>query len=244
MTAKAILITGANGGIGQYVARHLMAGGERNIVLHYRSANQNVQRLLQDYGLDTQRHSVQADLLDEVAVNRIAGALKDAFGGVDRLVNIAGTSSNSMSWKLDTAEFIRVLNDSLVTSFICCKAFIPGMRESGFGRIVNFSSIVGFTGMPGTAHYASAKAGMVGLTKSLALELASKNVTVNAIAPGYFSAGLIESVPPELREEIKNKIPMRRFGGEQDVGALVAYLTGRDASFITGQVLHVNGGQF
>lgn len=244
MKGKVILITGGNGGIGQYVARYLLAQGERNIVLHYRSSNDRVLGLLREFDLDPNKHAVQADLVDEEAVARIAIDLKDRFGGVDRLVNVAGSSSNSMSWKLPAAEFIRILNDNLVTSFICCKAFIPGMRESGFGRIVNFSSIVGFTGMPGTAHYAAAKAGMGGLTKSLALELASKNITVNAIAPGYFNAGLIESVPPDLREEIKSRIPMRRFGGEQDIGALVAYLTSREAGFLTGQVLHVNGGQF
>lgn len=244
MSGKSIFVTGGNGGIGQYVARYLLAQGERNIVLHYRSSNDRVLGLLREFDLDPNKHAVQADLVDEEAVARIAIDLKDRFGGVDRLVNVAGSSSNSMSWKLPAAEFIRILNDNLVTSFICCKAFIPGMRESGFGRIVNFSSIVGFTGMPGTAHYAAAKAGMGGLTKSLALELASKNITVNAIAPGYFNAGLIESVPPDLREEIKSRIPMRRFGGEQDIGALVAYLTSREAGFLTGQVLHVNGGQF
>ncbi len=244
MTGKMILITGANGGIGQYVARHLLSHGERNVVLHYRSANDKVLHLLKEFDLDPTVHAVQADLLDEVAVTRIAGELKERFGGVDRLVNVAGSSSNGMSWKLPTAEFVRILNDNLVTAFICCRAFMPGMRENGFGRIINFSSIVGSTGMPGAAHYAAAKAGLGGLTKSLALELASKGITVNAVALGYFNAGLIDTVPPDLREDIKGRIPMRRFGEEQDVGALVTYLLGRDAGFLTGQVLHVNGGQF
>ncbi len=244
MAGEMILITGANGGIGQYVARYLLSHGERNIVLHYRSGNDKVLHLLKEFDLDPKAHAVQADLLDEVAVTRIAGELKERFGGVDRLVNVAGSSSNSMSWKLPTAEFVRILNDNLVTAFICCRAFMPGMRESGFGRIINFSSIVGSTGMPGASHYAAAKAGLGGLTKSLALELASKGITVNAVALGYFNAGLIETVPLDLREDIKGRIPMRRFGEGQDVGALVAYLLSRDAGFLTGQVLHVNGGQF
>lgn len=244
MTKKMILVTGANGGIGQYVSRFLLSRGERNIVLHYRSANENVERLLREFDLDPKIHSVQADLLDEAAVTHIANSLNERFGGVDRLVNVAGSSSNAMSWKLPTAEFVRILNDNLVTSFICCKAFIPGMRENNFGRIINFSSIVGSTGMPGASHYAAAKAGLGGLTKSLALELASKGITVNAVALGYFNAGLIETVPPDLREDIKSRIPMRRFGNEQDVGALVTYLLSRDAGFLTGQVMHVNGGQF
>ncbi len=244
MSGKMILITGANGGIGQYIARYLLSRGERNVVLHYRSANENVDRLLREFGMDPKMHAVQADLLDEAAVIDIAGTLKERFGGVNRLVNVAGSSSNAMSWKLPSTEFVRILNDNLVTSFVCCKAFIPDMREGNYGRIINFSSIVGFTGMAGASHYAAAKAGLGGLTKSLALELASKGITVNAIALGYFNAGLIETVPPDLREDIKNRIPMRRFGHEQDIGTLVSYLLSQEAGFMTGQVLHLNGGQF
>ena len=118
------------------------------------------------------------------------------------------------------------------------------MRENKFGRIVNFSSIVGFTGMAGASHYASAKAGLIGLTKSLALELAPKGITVNAIALGYFNAGLIEDVSTDLQNEIKKKIPMGRFGEKQDIGPAIEYLISPESQFYTGQVMHLNGGQY
>ena len=141
-------------------------------------------------------------------------------------------------------DFMRVVEDSLLTTFLCSKTFIPDMRESKYGRIINFSSIVGSTGMPGASHYAAAKAGVMGFSKSLSLELANKNITVNALALGYFNAGLIDSVSKDLQAEIIKKIPANRFGEEQDIGAAVKYLLSPEAQFLTGQVIHLNGGQY
>lgn len=239
-----ILITGSNGGIGQFVTRHLLEKGMRKIICHYKSENAEVLNLLKEFELDPTLHSVQADLVDEASAINMASTIKSRFGLVDRIVNIAGSSTNSMSWKMSKNDFMSVVEDNLLTAFLCSKVFIPEMRKSKFGRIVNFSSVVGFTGMPGASHYSAAKAGIVGLTKSLALELAPKGITVNAVALGYFNAGLIDDVSPELQLEIKKKIPTGCFGKKEDIGFAIEYLLSNKSQFYTGQVMHLNGGQF
>lgn len=238
------LITGTNGGVGQFVAHYLLSQGERNIICHYRSENDRVLNLLKEFDLDPAKHAINANLVDESSVQNMANKITENFGGVSRLVNVAGSSSNAMSWKMSKEDFMRVVEDSLLTTFLCCKTFVPDMRENKFGRIVNFSSIVGSSGMPGASHYAAAKAGVMGFTKSLSLELANKNITVNALALGYFNAGLIDSVSKDLQAEIIKKIPANRFGEEQDVGSAVKYLLSPEAQFLTGQVIHLNGGQY
>lgn len=243
MTDGPILVTGANGGIAQHVVRHLLERGRRDVLLHFRGDRDRVDAVMAEFGLDAS-HAVQADLCDEASVDRMRDAIEARHGALGALVNVAGSSSNAMSWKLDVAEFRRVVDDSLLSTFLCCKAFVPAMREKRFGRIVNFSSIVGATGVAGAAHYAAAKAGIVGFTKSIAQELASRGITANALALGYFDTGLIHSVPEPLQAEIRARIPVARFGTQADVGAAVEYLVGRDAAFLTGQVIHLNGGQF
>lgn len=244
MSIGVTLVTGANGGIGQHVVRHLLSSGSRTVFCHYRSDNERLFGTLRDAGLDPRRHSFKADLSDESSVEDMADFIRSEFGGVSNLVNVAGSSSNAMSWKMSRDDFAQVINDSLVTTFLCCKAFVPFMRENQRGRIVNFSSIVGSTGIAGASHYAAAKAGLVGFTKSLALELASRKITANALALGYFDTGLIDSVPAEMQADILKKIPLGRFGGQSDIGAAVQYLISDDAQFLTGQVIHLNGGQY
>ncbi|HEY8270709.1 MAG TPA: SDR family oxidoreductase [Pseudobdellovibrionaceae bacterium] len=244
MNETATLITGSNGGVGQFITKYLLEKGHRNLVCHYRSKNDQVITLLKAFDLDPAKHSVQADLSDENSISRMAQQIQINFKFVEKVVNVAGSSTNALSWKMTKQDFMHVLEDNLLTSFLCSKEFIPNMREQKRGRIVNFSSIVGFTGVAGAAHYCAAKAGLVGLTKSISLELASKGITVNAIALGYFNAGLLESVPAEMKQEILKKIPMGRFGTGQDIGAAVEYLLSDSAQFFTGQVLHLNGGQY
>ena len=244
MSTGAVLITGANGGVGQHVARYLLERGERHIVCHFRGDRRNVDALLREYDLDPALHAVQASLTDEDAVEAMASRLLAAFGAVSRLVNVAGSSSNAMSWKMSRDEFRQVVDDSLLTTFLCCKHLIPAMRDARFGRIVTISSIVGFTGIAGASHYSAAKAGLVGFTKSIALELASRGITANAVALGYIDAGLINSIPDAMQAEIQKKIPLNRFGNKDEVGAAVAYLLADESACFTGQVLHLNGGQY
>lgn len=244
MSTGVTLITGANGGIGQHVLRHLLSKGCSTVFCHYRSGNEQLHGILEGAGLDPLKHSFKADLGNESSVEEMAAFIGAEFGGVRHLINVAGSSSNGVSWKLSKDDFTRVINDNLVTTFLCCKAFVPYMREKQYGRIVNFSSIVGATGIAGAAHYAAAKAGLTGFTKSLALEVASRGITVNALALGYFDTGLIDSVPAEMQTEIAKKIPMGRFGAQFDVGGAVQFLISDEARFLTGQVIHLNGGQY
>lgn len=238
-----ILVTGANGGVAQHVLRHLLAHGHPNVVAHYRSGRDALDTTLEAHGLDGSR-AFQADLSDEASVTAMRDAITSVHGPVHALVNVAGSSSNGMSWKLAHGDVVRVLHDNLLSTILCCKAFLPAMREAGAGRIVNFSSIVGATGVAGASHYAAAKAGIVGYTKSVAQEVANRGITVNALALGYFDTGLINSVPPPLQDEIRGRIPLGRFGTQSDVGAAVAYLVSPGAGFLTGQVIHLNGGQY
>jgi len=244
MAQGVVLVTGSNGGVGQYSARYLLEAGARDVVCQYRGDRSQVDALLSEFDLDPQRHAVQADLCDEASVAAMGQRLREQHGSVCRLVNVAGSTANAMSWKTTTEQFTRVIQDNLLSAFLCSREFIPDMRAASYGRIVNFSSVVGFTGVAGAAPYAAAKAGLVGYTKSLALELAARQVTVNAIALGYFDTGLIHAVPEPIQADIKTRIPLQRFGNQREVGAALAYLLSDDASFTTGQVLHINGGQY
>lgn len=236
------LVTGANGGIARHIVRYLLERGERSIVLQYRGARDALDRTLAEFGVAGDC-AYRADLCDESEVRALRDSIERDHGVVTRLVNVAGSSSNAMCWKLETAEFRRIVDDNLLSTFHCTKTFVPPMREIGFGRIVNFSSIVGASGIAGAAHYCAAKAAIVGFTKSVALELASKGITVNALALGYFDTGLIHTIPDAIQQQILGKIPTGRFGSESDVGAAVKYLLSGHSGFMTGQVLHLNGGQ-
>lgn len=242
MTDQLLLVTGGNGGIAQHILRHLLTRGERNIAVQYRGERERIDQLFAEFDIPADR-ILQADLCDESSVVAMRERLA-AHGHVARLVNVAGSSSNGMSWKISAEDFSRVINDTLLSTFLCCKAFVPEMRERRYGRILNFSSIVGSTGAAGASHYAAAKAGVVGFTKSLSLELASRGITANALALGYFDTGMIHTVPEALQAEIRARIPAGRFGGLDDVGAAVSYLTSEASAFLTGQAIHLNGGQF
>ncbi len=238
-----ILITGSNGGIGKALAEYLLEHNHRNIAFHFRSSALEIKPLLKRFDLDPEKYIFHADLTSEKAVKDLRLAIENKLGLVSTLLNVAGLSTNAMSWKMTLEEFRKVIDNNLLSSFLCSREFIPFMRDQKWGRIVNFTSIVGQTGVIGASHYAAAKAGLIGLTKSLALELANKNITVNAVALGYFNYGLINDVSSELQTQIKARIPAGRFGLKEDIGALIKYLISPEASFMTGQVLGLNGGQ-
>jgi len=231
------LITGANGGLGNVVADHLLGTGTRNLAFHYRSSCQRITE-------DPRSHLFQAELTQENDVSRLRLEVEDRLGTVVGLVNLAGGSSNSMSWKMSLKEFNEILATNLTTVFLTCKEFIPGMRQSARGRIINTSSVVAFRGTVGAAHYAAAKAGIVGYSKALSLELAPKNITVNTLALGYFDAGIIEQVPLAMRKDLIASTPAKRLGKPEELGRCIEYLLSPGADFITGQTFHLNGGLY
>jgi NAD(P)-dependent dehydrogenase (short-subunit alcohol dehydrogenase family) len=239
-----ILVTGAGGGIGASLAAMLLEAGYQRLLFHYRQRSQAILEVLERYDVDRDRALFCAELTDEQQVERMHDEIREKHGPLYGLINVAGGSSNAMSWKMSRSEFQEVIDANLLTTFLCCREFIPEMREQGRGRIVNISSVVGFTGVAGAAHYCAAKAGVVGLTKALALELAPKHVIVSALALGYFDYGLIHTIPVEQQERLRAGIPARRFGNCQELGGMIRYLLSEAGAYSAGQVYHLNGGLY
>ena len=179
-----------------------------------------------------------------IEVAQMGEKILSEHGSIWGVINLAGGSSNSMSWKLSKIDFMSIIEQNLLSTFLCSKQFIPSMRKNKEGRLINISSIVAFSGIAGASHYCSAKAGVIGLTKALALELAPSNVTVNAIALGYFNYGLINQVSPELQEKLKSNIPLKRFGDIIELYGALIFLLNDAGAYTTGQVLHINGGLY
>ncbi|MFH1230025.1 MAG: SDR family oxidoreductase [Planctomycetota bacterium] len=237
---KRILITGANGGIGVELVNYLLGSKQYDIVCQYRGNKDKLDSVLMGHGIESDAVCIRAELTNEDDVQ----ILKAKAGNVWGIVNMAGASSNAMSWKMPTGEFQTIINDNLFSAFMCINEFIPGMRASNGGRIINISSVAAFKGIIGASHYCAAKAGIIGLTKALAAELVNKNITVNALALGYFEYGMINQIPLDIRNEIKESIPMRRFGRIEELGGMIRFLLSDESSYITGQAIHINGGLY
>lgn len=244
MSEKTVLLTGASGGIGLALTEHLLAGGCTRLVCQYRSSPDQLTETVRRHGLDPALHCIEADLTSEHEVRELGRIVAGNFGEVWGLVNLAGSTRNGMSWKLSLDEFRQVIDNNLLTTFLACREFIPMMREAQGGRIVNISSVVAFQGVIGASHYCAAKAGVVGYTKALARELATRNVTANVLALGYFDYGMLYTVPEDLREGIRNSIPIGRFGLAAEIGGTLSHLLSADGGYTTGQVLHINGGMY
>ena len=210
----------------------------------YRSHPDAITAVLEKHGLDAGERLLRADLTDENDVSALHRTLRERFGSVFGLVNLAGGSSNCMSWKMTRQEFQQVVDLNLMTTFLTCREFIPEMRERGCGRIVNISSVVAHTGVVGASHYCAAKAGIVGFSKSLALELAPKNIAVMVVALGYFNYGLLHTIPAEQREVIRGRIPAQQFGQAEHIGGLLSFLLSDAGAYSSGQVYHLNGGLY
>jgi NAD(P)-dependent dehydrogenase (short-subunit alcohol dehydrogenase family) len=237
-----VLITGAGGGLGVQLASELLQRGERRLIFHCRNRRDALLAVLKDHDLDPERHAVYGDLTVESEVRGIHARTRALHGPLFGLVNLAGGSSNGMSWKLSLDEFRQVLDANLVTTFLCCREFVPEMRENACGRIVNVSSVVATVGAPGTSHYSAAKAAILGFTRTLALELAPRNVVVSAVALGYFQVGLIDSIPPAQHDALRTRIPAGRFGAATELASLLQFLLGEGGAFSGGQVYPLNGG--
>tara|TARA_B110000037_G_scaffold220367_2_gene288059 strand:+ start:9013 stop:9720 length:708 start_codon:yes stop_codon:yes gene_type:complete len=232
---KTILIIGSSGGLGTELVNFFEEKGY-NLALHYL----NNPPVTKGENIKT----YQADITIEAQIEALISKVVADFGTIDIVLHNAGVSKNGMSWKTAEADWSETLAVNLTGPFLVSKHVIPHMRSANFGRILFMSSVVAQTGFIGTAAYAASKAGLLGLTKTLSKELANKNITVNAVALGYFNAGMINDVPLEMREQLKTNIPMGELGDPDQLGALIDYLISDQAKYLTGQTLNLNGGLY
>jgi NAD(P)-dependent dehydrogenase (short-subunit alcohol dehydrogenase family) len=244
MDALNILITGASGGIGKYLIDDLSDFGH-NLALHYNSNSEAINENIKNASSkNIKLNSYKADLLSEIEVkNLIENVIKD-FGKIDVLINNAGISINSMSWKMKLDDWNKVIGVNLTAGFLCSKYAVPSMKENNFGRIIFISSVVSQIGVAGTAAYAASKSGLFGLCKTLSKELIRNNITVNTISLGYFECGMLYQIPEEIRLQILETIPSKKFGNPSEISNCVKYLISENSSYITGQTINLNGGLF
>jgi NAD(P)-dependent dehydrogenase (short-subunit alcohol dehydrogenase family) len=236
MENKIILITGASGGMGKELTEYFNRQNCKLVLHYHRNSIQT--------GNSESVMTVQADLTDEQQVKGMIDAIIERFGRIDVVINNAGISRSSISWKTELEAWKETMAINLDAPFLVSKAVSPIMRDQRSGRIINITSIVAQTGMIGTAAYAASKAGLIGLTKTMSKELASSNVTVNALALGYFNTGMIRDVPQELQEKIIESIPMKQLGDPITVCKTIAWLISKESSYVTGQVINLNGGMY
>jgi len=241
MDPRIALITGASRGIGRACAQTLAAAGYK-VALAARALDklEETAQLTRSAGVET--FIVEMDLSNSDSINAgIAKASKE-FGRIDILINNAGVTKDGLAVRMKKADWESVLNTNLSGSFYATQQVLPGMMRERWGRIVNISSVVGEKGNPGQANYSASKAGLLGLTKSLAQEVGSRNITVNAVAPGFIETDMTHDLPDELKQRMIAETPLRRMGSPADIAAAVKFLVSEEAGFITGHVLDVNGG--
>ncbi len=241
MSRRTALITGASRGIGKACAQILAAAGHR-VVLAARSTQK-----LDEAAATIRRNGAEAFVIemDLVSHESIATGFSKAakeFGRIDILVNNAGITKDGLAVRIKQADWELVLQTNLSGAFYVTQQALPGMMRERWGRVVNISSVVGEMGNPGQANYVASKAGLIGLTKSLAQEVGSRNITVNAVAPGFIATDMTEGLNEELKQKMIANTPLRRMGTPEDVASAVKFLVSEEAGFITGHVLDVNGG--
>ena len=238
LNGRKALVTGATGGIGGAIARALHAQGATVALSGTRRAA--LDEVASSLG--ERVHVVEANLSDKDAVEALVPAAEAAMGGLDILVNNAGVTRDNLFLRMKDEEWDTVLAVNLTAAFRLSRAAVKGMMRRRSGRIINIGSVVGSTGNPGQGNYAASKAGLIGLTKALAAEVASRNITVNLVAPGFIESPMTEALNDKQREAILGTVPMGRLGRGEDVAAAVAYLASDAAAYVTGHTLHVNGG--
>ena len=238
LAGKTALVTGATGGIGGSIARALYAQGATVVLSGTRK--EVLEQLASELG--ERAFVVPADLASRESVEALVPAAESAMGSVDILVNNAGLTRDGLFMRMKDEDWDLVLRVNLDAAFRLSRAAIRGMMKRRWGRIVTITSVVGTTGNPGQANYAASKAALVGMSKALAAEVASRNVTVNCVAPGFIATPMTDVLNDKQREAILGTIPTGRLGAPDDIGAAVVYLVSEEAGYMTGQTLHVNGG--
>ena len=238
LTGMRALVTGASGGIGSAVARALAAQGARVALSGTRA--EALQAMAGEIGGDAV--VLPCNLSDAAAVDALVPQAVEALGGLDILVNNAGVTRDNLAMRMKDEEWDQVIRVNLEAAFRLARASLKPMMKARFGRIISVTSVVGVTGNPGQANYAASKAGLIGMSKALAQEVASRNVTVNCVAPGFIVSAMTDALPDAQKEALNARIPAGRMGTGDEIAAAVVYLASREASYVTGQTLHVNGG--
>jgi 3-oxoacyl-[acyl-carrier protein] reductase len=242
-SGRVSFVTGASRGIGRAIALTLAARGSDLVLLSRRREGlAEVAKECESQGVRCR--AVPVDLADAAAIATAADEALQAFGRVDHLVNNAGITHDGLLLRMKREDWDRVLTVNLTGAFEMTRAVLPAMVRARYGRIVNISSIVGLMGNPGQANYCAAKAGLIGFTKSLAREVASRSITVNAVAPGFIDTEMTKALAPDARDRMSGLIPLGRLGRAEDVAAGVAFLVGPGAAYITGEVLNISGGLY
>lgn len=242
LKGKCAVVTGAAKGIGKAIALKLASSGV-NIVLNYRSSEDKAietEKEILSLGVEVLR--IKGDISKPNDVENLIDSAKKKFGKIDIMVNNAGITKDTLLLRMKEEDFDSVINVNLKGVFNCLKAITPVMVKQKEGKIINLSSVVGLVGNAGQVNYAASKAGVIGMTKSLAKEIGSRGITVNAVAPGFIETDMTDVLGDKFKEEAKKNIPLKRLGKAEDVAEVVAFLASDSANYITGQVIHVDGG--
>jgi 3-oxoacyl-[acyl-carrier protein] reductase len=238
LSGMTALVTGASGGIGSAIAQALAGQGARLAVSGSNADKLEAFRA----GLGGDHVALAANLSDAAAVDALVPRAAEALGKLDILVNNAGVTRDNLAMRMKDEEWSDVIRINLEAAFRLSRSALKPMMRARHGRIISITSVVGATGNPGQANYAASKAGIVGMSKALAQEVASRNITVNCIAPGFIRSAMTEALPDAQKETLLGRIPAGRLGDGNDVAAAAVYLASREAAYVTGQTLHVNGG--
>lgn len=240
---KSALVTGASRGIGRSIA--LQLAEEYNVAVNYAGSKEKAEAVVEEIkakGVDS--FAIQANVADADEVKAMIKEVVSQFGSLDVLVNNAGITRDNLLMRMKEQEWDDVIDTNLKGVFNCIQKATPQMLRQRSGAIINLSSVVGAVGNPGQANYVATKAGVIGLTKSAARELASRGITVNAVAPGFIVSDMTDALSDELKEQMLTQIPLARFGQDTDIANTVAFLASDKAKYITGQTIHVNGGMY
>ncbi|MBT2654332.1 3-oxoacyl-[acyl-carrier-protein] reductase [Bacillus sp. ISL-18] len=242
LAGKFALVTGASRGIGREIALELARQGA-NVAVNYAGSEAKANEVVDEIkALGRDAFTVKCNVADSEEVIEMVKTTVDRFGRLDILVNNAGITRDNLLMRMKEEEWDDVINTNLKGVFLSTKAVTRQMMKQRVGRIINIASVVGVSGNPGQANYVAAKAGVIGLTKTTAKELASRNITVNAIAPGFITTDMTDQISEEVKAEMLKQIPLARLGEPKDIAKITAFIASDDSAYITGQTFHVNGG--